>query len=183
MRRETDKYIQRRLACLMSYVSRNEKQPHKLNFFYHSWSGSQILNIFTLEICSISILGTVHPALSRSFRFQTYRERGFPRKNILSRFFIFFRGSIPRKNTLSRFFSAKEYSFAVFRKSAKKHLTHKQTAKEDFRERKNRERAGWTVCTFLKKTDFICPREVQKILCEIKISEPCNTNSYLVKLA
>ena len=28
MRRETEKYIQRRLACLMSNVSRNEKQSH-----------------------------------------------------------------------------------------------------------------------------------------------------------
>ena len=27
LRRETDKYIQQCLACLMSYVSRNEKQP------------------------------------------------------------------------------------------------------------------------------------------------------------
>ena len=100
-------------------------------------------------------MSTVHPALSRSFRFQTYCERGFPRKNILLRFFIFFRGSIPRKKILSRFFfresiffpgkNSKTTFFRGFSKIRERALPDKQTAKEDFRERKNRERAGWTV--------------------------------------
>ena len=40
----------------------------------------------------------------------------------------------------------KQHSFTVFLKSAREHyLPHKEIAKEDFSERKNRERTGWTV--------------------------------------
>ena len=41
---------------------------------------------------------------------------------------------------------AKQHTFAFFLKSAKEHyLPLKETAKEDFSERKNREKTGWTI--------------------------------------
>ena len=64
-------------------------------------------------------------------------------------------------------FSVTEQTFAVifreriffrgFSKIRERTLPDKQTAKEDFRERKNRERAGWTVCRDGAGREFFGP--------------------------